>query len=132
MLADIKSSFYQFQDAYVLASLLINPLTTRETLPKALEAYDSIRRPLAQSVLENSRATGFVFEFKTEDYDGRTIETEDDLTELKHSAKRLWPLWKWAWTGQPEDDVLLAERVFREMLQFTEIIRQYVFAKRRK
>ena len=92
------------QDAYILASLLSHPLTTRETLSKALAAYDSIRRPLAQSVLENSRLTGFVFEFKTEDYDGRTIRCEKDTDDLKRSAERLWPLWKWAWTGRPEDD----------------------------
>lgn len=50
------------EDAYVLAALLAHPRTDRETLGRALEAYDAVRVPVAQEVARKSRLNGLLYE----------------------------------------------------------------------
>ncbi|KAI0727686.1 FAD/NAD-P-binding domain-containing protein [Fomitopsis betulina] len=50
------------EDSFVLASLLADPRVTRRTLPKVLEIYDSIRRPVSQDVARRSRDQGLVYD----------------------------------------------------------------------
>lgn len=46
------------EDAYTLASILGHPSVTVETLPQALKAYDHVRLPFANHVLEASNNAG--------------------------------------------------------------------------
>ena len=46
------------EDGFILASILSQPSVTRATLPAALQAYDDVRRPFAQTVQERSRENG--------------------------------------------------------------------------
>lgn len=50
------------EDAYVLAALLAHPRADRETLGRALEAYDAVRVPVAQEVARKSRLNGLLYE----------------------------------------------------------------------
>lgn len=50
------------EDAYVLAALLAHPGVDRETLGRALEAYDAVRVPVAQEVARKSRLNGMMYE----------------------------------------------------------------------
>lgn len=50
------------EDAYVLAALLAHPRVDRETLGRALEAYDAVRVPVAQEVARKSRLNGMMYE----------------------------------------------------------------------
>ncbi|EIN11914.1 FAD/NAD(P)-binding domain-containing protein [Punctularia strigosozonata HHB-11173 SS5] len=52
-------------DAYLLASILGNRSTTISTLPAALQAYQTIRLPMANHVLEQSRVSGMMYAFIT-------------------------------------------------------------------
>ncbi|THH09273.1 hypothetical protein EW145_g2128 [Phellinidium pouzarii] len=51
------------EDAHVLAALLAHSRTTRETLPDALRAYDAVRIPEANAVVNSSRLNGMMYEF---------------------------------------------------------------------
>ena len=46
------------EDGFILASVLSQPSVTHTTLPAALQAYDDVRRPFAQTVQERSRENG--------------------------------------------------------------------------
>ena len=46
------------EDGFILASVLSQPSVTRATLPAALQVYDAVRRPFAQTVQERSRENG--------------------------------------------------------------------------
>ncbi|PSN70276.1 FAD/NAD(P)-binding domain-containing protein [Corynespora cassiicola Philippines] len=51
------------EDAYILARLLQNPLTTASVLPQVLKIYDSIRRPASQTVANQSFTNGLTYGF---------------------------------------------------------------------
>lgn len=51
------------EDAYILGRLLAHPSTTRGTAHLALTAYDRVRRPRAQEIVEISREQGQMAEF---------------------------------------------------------------------
>ncbi|KAL9126381.1 MAG: hypothetical protein Q9217_004558 [Psora testacea] len=62
------------EDAYVLSQLLHHPLTTKATLAKALQAFDTVRRPLAQEVAKGSELSGKMFDFEYEPHSGKFLE----------------------------------------------------------
>lgn len=51
------------EDAYILAALLSNPLTTLKTLPTALKVYEEVRLPFAKDVLRRTAVNGRLYEF---------------------------------------------------------------------
>ena len=62
------------EDAYVLSQLLQHPSATRGNLTKALQAFDAVRRPLAQDAAERSEESGRMFDFEYEPYFGLSLE----------------------------------------------------------
>ncbi|KAL5523639.1 hypothetical protein ACEPAG_7812 [Sanghuangporus baumii] len=83
------------EDAYVLAKLLGNPLATREALALVLLAYEHVRRPMANAVLQGSRDSGLMYEFN---YPG-----------LGDHYGALGPViqsqWDWVWATHPDEEV---------------------------
>lgn len=53
----------RFQDAYILAGVHGDSSTTIDNLETALQAYEKIRLPFANNVLESSRIAGRMHEF---------------------------------------------------------------------
>ena len=130
------------EDAYILASLLADPNTTKETLPIALGVYDRVRRPQGTDIQERSRASerlsNFVF-----DGPGPGIITDEDLKHLADPAlggvhlrekggtddyaiRRLWEIrdltkstWEWAWETEPGGDRDRALRILGEEMRGT-------------
>ncbi|KAI0919700.1 hypothetical protein AcW1_003116 [Taiwanofungus camphoratus] len=86
-----------FEDGYVLAALLAHPAVTLETLPRALQVYDEIRRPFSQGVLRRSRDTGFLLELNSPGF--------EDLTEEK-SAEGNVTSGKLEEVGKGMDDIM--------------------------
>lgn len=114
------------EDAYVLAALLAHPRTDRETLGRALEAYDAVRVPVAQEVARKSRLNGLLYELNAgvgpgSEFDpGRDGGGEDEVSEEEKEGERLAALaaaimeiHKWEWEepaeGQPREAVRLFE-----------------------
>lgn len=63
----------------MLAALLSDSRTTHATLPAALRAYDTIRVPEAQRVVESSRLNGRMYELNEAwDWDSNSALTPDD------------------------------------------------------
>lgn len=58
-----------FQDAFVLAGILGHPDTTRENLPRALQAYQHVRLPFANRVLAGSFESGRMYEYWHDSFD---------------------------------------------------------------
>lgn len=73
------------QDAYVISALLSSPLTTRDTIPKALEIYSRIRLPVAYLVFERSRQSGRYCGF----YDPENPGLESGAWDLEKLAEDL-------------------------------------------
>lgn len=90
-----------FQDAYMLSALLGHPSVTRANLQEALKAYEHVRLPFSQTVMNNSAACGELYEMRSKDSDNDPswIST---LCEL------------WQWAGD-EDLELQFQRALRWM-----------------
>ncbi|KAG7095080.1 hypothetical protein E1B28_005868 [Marasmius oreades] len=93
------------EDAYVLAELLGHPHTTRETIPRALKIYDSIRRPWTQTVAEKARANG---SYLTLDFEGFDFEgaSEDAIkTQLGRMSEIIIDDWRWSWNSSVQESL---------------------------
>jgi len=113
------------QDAHILGRLLSDPAISKSNLDAALEVYQSIRLPFANSIVERSRETGFIYEFNSpglewEDDDGN----EDDNMQCRGSDKQaekitkaVYDRWAWQWQQTPDVDWVKAETMLHEMLQ---------------
>lgn len=100
------------EDAYILASLLAHPSTTRKTLHEALKVYEAIRLPHGLMVQRLSRLNGKIFEFidpRFEDLDQDEVakSTEisaEDIKRLKELGLTVVKNCEWQWTTDIEDD----------------------------
>ncbi|KAF8880242.1 salicylate hydroxylase [Gymnopilus junonius] len=77
------------EDAFILSTLLGHPLTTRDTISRALNIYDHIRRPFALQVQERSRLNGQYFTLSA---------PEIDFDFLKTLAQIFTKNWEWCWS----------------------------------
>ncbi|KAI0820279.1 salicylate hydroxylase [Trametes gibbosa] len=105
------------EDAFVLARLLTDPRTTRDTLPRALRAYDSVRRPFAQRVQDGSRENGLLYTLNYPGlaFDGPVAEDHDASAEkLAQIRTRIQQNWEWAWETTVDADLQRALRMLDE------------------
>ncbi|CAK5267917.1 unnamed protein product [Mycena citricolor] len=96
------------EDAYILATILGDASTTRETLGRSLRIYDEIRRPAAQHIASASRLNGRYFSFEEDPMDG--LEGQQLWDRLQHLYQRVVKNWEWAWTTTIDDQVKEALR----------------------
>ncbi|KAI0358146.1 FAD/NAD(P)-binding domain-containing protein [Trametes cingulata] len=108
------------EDAYVLATLLADPRTTRATLDRALHAYDTVRRPFAHRVQTASRENGLLY---TLNYPGLTFDgpartsgshARADEKKLAEIKSRICRNWAWAWETTIDADLQRAVRMLDE------------------
>jgi len=105
------------EDAHVLAHLLTHPTISAETIPRALEVYDAVRRPIAEEVARRSRLNGMMYELNAS-YDDQPSSQghEERLLKLARSIVEIHD-WEWAArdiAGLQDGDgqVALAMRLF--------------------
>ena len=110
------------EDAWILASILSNPLVTKETLPEALKVYDEVRRPFANEIVRKSAASGRLYEFNepesiiVEDF-GKTEKVgESDAGLLWNVGHSVCDRWKWAWTTTIDGDQERAAKLLASRL----------------
>ncbi|KAG6844819.1 hypothetical protein H0H87_003386 [Tephrocybe sp. NHM501043] len=89
------------EDAYILATVLGHPSTTKDTLHRALDIFDQIRRPPAQQVAENSRRAGQIFTLHGLNLDG--LSNNALFTKLKSLSEEFIKIWEWTWTTSIEE-----------------------------
>ncbi|TGO62134.1 hypothetical protein BOTNAR_0118g00100 [Botryotinia narcissicola] len=89
-----------FEDAYVL-SRLFEGVKTKDDIQKALEAYDTVRRPRSQKLVEFSKKAGELISF-THYYFG------DDV---KRIADEIDSLYEWVWTYDLEGSLVEAKQL---------------------
>ncbi|KAF6760711.1 salicylate hydroxylase [Ephemerocybe angulata] len=100
------------EDAFVLATVLAHPSTTRENLSRALSIFDQVRRPVAQDVDDRNRLNGQYFTFWHTELDDQ-LPGDEKLKILRDLAAKFTTNWEWAWSSS-------AEPVVREALQLLE------------
>jgi len=82
----------------MLATLLGHHRTTLDTIPRALEIYDSIRQPFATKVAERSRLNGHYFSFHGMDCDSSHQSEEVLRDKLQSLAGTFTRNWEWCWS----------------------------------
>lgn len=70
------------EDSFILSPLLGHAKTTKDTV-NALKAYDEVRRPRTQRIVESSRVTGEIMT-------GRGGETKMSLDQVKEKLLHRW------------------------------------------
>ncbi|KAK0450361.1 salicylate 1-monooxygenase [Desarmillaria tabescens] len=87
------------EDGYFLATLLGHSLTTRKSIPRALEIYDSVRRPFAIDVWKRSASNARYFTMTHEDFEWDHDAPEAEVWEkLAGTAIAINKGFEWAWT----------------------------------
>lgn len=127
------------EDAYILASLLADDNTNKDTLSTALSVYDQIRRPRGTDVQRYSRNGRQVYDFQTPTFTDIDLDHLYSLSgaHLKehgetddYAVKKLWETgamlaaeWEWAWTTDSEEDRKSALKIFEEKVRDTDALR---------
>ncbi len=81
------------QDAFVLAEVLGHRHTSRSSIPRALTAYERVRLPMANHVLNGSRQSGNMYEFNG--------PLGDNLVPL---GPLIGSQWDWLWDTTPQSE----------------------------
>lgn len=93
-----KSKIRISQDAYMLATLLGHPCTTLDTIPRALQVYNAVRRPYANQVAERSRVNGHYFTMQYNGVDFDRISGDEQWDQLQGLGDAITRNWEWAWS----------------------------------
>jgi salicylate hydroxylase len=86
------------EDAYVLGALLALPECNKETLPRFLQAYESVRRPRAAAQQLHAFATGEIYQLRG--------PYGDDLYRI---GEELHTRFHWIWEHDLDRDVEAAK-----------------------
>lgn len=98
-----------FRDAYILGRILAHPAVNLRNVHEALQVYQKVRLPIANTVVERSRTTGLLYELNYPSALGCLDEdaTEGDLVENFIDA--VYGQWTGQWEGLPSEDWARAE-----------------------
>ncbi|KAK7682311.1 hypothetical protein QCA50_014514 [Cerrena zonata] len=95
------------EDAYILGHILADPIVNKDNVIQALNVYDTIRRPIAHDVVEESLRLGGVYELDPtamrEDMDSAKLEA-GDREELQKLVSVFRDITTVHFTGMPEND----------------------------
>ncbi len=81
---------------------------TQKSLPDALRAYEYVRRPIANKVLQCSRDSGLMYEFNS--------DLGQDFVRLGPAIQKQW---NWIWENSPAEDVQKAIDHFCEEINLS-------------
>ena len=110
------------EDAYVLGSILANPLTTLENVSSALKVYEEIRLPHANEVQRRSDMAGSLYRFEDKRFsalfdstgaNGSNAVDPGKIWDIGHTAADIW---KWAWVTDARDEERWATQLLKERL----------------
>ena len=90
------------EDVYILSQLLAN-CQSKSDFRKAFRAYDAVRRPRSQKLVQTSREAGQLWEFEGEG-------ERDDLEALERNAVTRMD---WIWDHEICDDLEMARGMMR-------------------
>ncbi|XP_006457113.1 hypothetical protein AGABI2DRAFT_212377 [Agaricus bisporus var. bisporus H97] len=87
------------EDAVVLASLLVGGIRDGRDIPQILEAYNKLRQPKGNFVLDTSRSQGFRFELNTAEFEDLQANEAVNESRLSNLAKEINGGWAWMSTS---------------------------------
>ena len=88
------------EDAYIIAGLLAHQSTTLANVDRALQAYEHVRIPVSQHVVDGSRLSGMMYQLQHPDY-------KDKYPELGPAIDRQW---EWVKSPNPDEELNRAVR----------------------
>lgn len=94
------------EDAYVLSSLIAHALRARIDITAAFRAYDMVRRPRTQLLVETSREAGRVWSF----------ERHEIGSDLEKVAREVQTRWGWIWEEDLRAEVEEGRRFVEALL----------------
>ncbi|GJE99048.1 FAD-dependent monooxygenase [Phanerochaete sordida] len=100
------------EDGLVLAALLASPHARRETLPQVLHAYDAVRRPFSQDILQRSYDLGSMFCLQTP----RVARADVSLEDLQLLSADIADISRWTWTTTAERERTAAVKMLGELV----------------
>ncbi|KAG0704178.1 hypothetical protein DFH29DRAFT_393929 [Suillus ampliporus] len=101
------------EDAFVLGRLLAHPLTTLDSVPAALKAYQDVRLPFSQFVARGSERAGYMVEFRLPGYYDGT-DRGNEREEMEVLKEKILGQWGWEREGGGIAQWLQAERQLQE------------------
>ncbi|KAH9926277.1 FAD/NAD(P)-binding domain-containing protein [Epithele typhae] len=105
------------EDGFVLSEVLAHPSVTARTLPAALAAYDTVRRPFAHAVQRASDETTETYQLRRAGWEGVTVEESAAggfaAGRLAAVAEKIYGMSDWALRSGIMDD----SRDVRELLR---------------
>ncbi|KAH7914736.1 hypothetical protein BJ138DRAFT_999357 [Hygrophoropsis aurantiaca] len=99
-----------FEDSLVICQLLSHPDTKLSNIPDVLQAYDIVRRPRANMVLERSTWAGELYE---------SLQENDANFIIEHLRTQLVGLWSPVWHHDIKADIEAAVEHLKENGVFT-------------
>ncbi|KAI0058728.1 FAD/NAD(P)-binding domain-containing protein [Artomyces pyxidatus] len=117
------------EDACILARLLTNPLTTRESLKVALETYERSRLAEVRGIFQTTRRVRDLYEFGVDRPAPKPGRENTDtpsqnaqwMTDWAENVRRAW---SWEWQREVEELWVEAEQMLTNDAQAPDAVRQ--------
>lgn len=95
------------EDALILSELLSDNCVSQRDIPAALTAYDAVRRPRTQRLVQYSRESGMLFQMR---YPG----IQDDIERIKEELRTRQ---QWIWDIDLDEHLEEAKKELRRALR---------------
>lgn len=112
---------YLFQDAYVLAHILLHPdiVQPATQIPLIAHVYDAIRRPTGNKALYLTKTSGKLTALIDIDMELPYVQEGDDKVPpevLEQYVKKMEGHWRWLWETSVEDECRDASQLLQKIL----------------
>jgi salicylate hydroxylase len=95
------------EDAFILSELLSDACISQSDIPAALAAYDAVRRPRTQRLVQYSRESGTLFQM-------RHPGIQDDIEKIKEELRTRQ---RWIWDIDLDKHLEEAKKELRRALR---------------
>jgi salicylate hydroxylase len=105
-----------YKDVYILAHLLSHSLSTKDSLPRISDIYNTIRCPTGNRVCDLVREAGHISELVAPGFEAVAEGDADVPVEnLKALFERMMGMWEWVWdVSAAEEDKVRAVKMLEE------------------
>lgn len=92
------------EDGYILATLITIGVQDGVDVSRMIEVYNTIRQPMGNFVLNNSRRQGFRFELNAAGFEDIQENEPVQMNRMVGLAEEIIRGWRWVWTTSVLED----------------------------
>jgi salicylate hydroxylase len=92
------------QDAYILASVLTAGVQDGLDVARIAEVYSTVRQPMGNFVLNNSRKQGFRYELNAAGWEDVQEHEPVEIDRMVSLAEEIVRAWRWVWMTSVLED----------------------------